>query len=43
MGYYDLATSHFEDYVIHSVLEAKIAEIGIKRGQFYKMVYDKLY
>lgn len=42
MSYYDIPYSCFEDHVVKSVLDAKIAEMGIKRSQFYKMVYDKL-
>ncbi|WP_375199990.1 hypothetical protein [Bacillus sp. RS11] len=42
MGYYDIVEYCFDDKVVKSVLDAKIAEMGIKRGQFYRMVYDKL-
>ena len=42
MGYYDIVEYCFEDKVVKSVLDAKIAEMGIKRSQFYRMVYDKL-
>lgn len=42
MSYYDIVEYGFDDKVVKSVLDAKIAEMGIKRGQFYRMVYDKL-
>ncbi|EON73842.1 hypothetical protein [Lysinibacillus sphaericus] len=42
MGYYEIVEYCFDDKVIKSVLDAKIAEMGIKKSQFYRMVYDKL-
>ncbi|MET4563517.1 hypothetical protein ABIA69_004737 [Lysinibacillus parviboronicapiens] len=42
MSYYDIVEHCFEDMVVKSVLDAKIAEMGIKGSQFYRMVYDKL-
>lgn len=42
MGYYDIVEYCFDDKVVKSVLDAKIAEMGIKRSRFYRMIYDKL-
>ncbi|MCY9549346.1 hypothetical protein [Lysinibacillus xylanilyticus] len=42
MSYYDIVEYCFEDKVVKPVLDAKIAEMSIKRSRFFRMVYDKL-
>ncbi|WP_427107959.1 hypothetical protein [Lysinibacillus xylanilyticus] len=42
MSYYDVVEYSVEDKIIHSELEAKVSEMGISKGELYKMIYDKL-